>query len=55
MEEHLGRYLTNKEIVHHINHEGLDNRIENLQLMTASEHMKLHAKKKKRGNDGKFK
>ena len=32
MEEHLGRLLTATESVHHINGDGLDNRLENLQL-----------------------
>lgn len=45
MEKKLGRYLTTDEVVHHINHNGLDNRIENLQLMTRSEHTKLHVTK----------
>lgn len=31
------------EVVHHINQDKLDNRFDNLQLMTASDHMKLHA------------
>jgi len=42
IEKHLGRYLNKNEIVHHINNDVTDNRIENLQLMTQSEHIKLH-------------
>jgi hypothetical protein len=55
MEEFIGRYLNHDEVVHHKNENGLDNRIENLQLMTASEHMSYHAKNRKRNKDGKFK
>ena len=36
MEEYLGRYLTKKERVHHINYNRLDNRIENLYLCKSS-------------------
>lgn len=43
MENYLGRLLTRTEIVHHINHDTHDNRIENLQLFPDSaSHSKMH-------------
>lgn len=42
MEKHIGRLLNNNEVVHHKNKIRNDNRIENLQLMTLSEHARLH-------------
>ena len=42
IEKHIGRPVRVGENVHHINHNGLDNRIENLQLLKAGEHTTLH-------------
>lgn len=44
MMKHLGRDLTTDEKIHHINGNKLDNRIENLIVVTNSEHGKIHGK-----------
>ena len=45
MEEQIQRPLKPEEIVHHINGDKLDNRIENLEIMTNSEHTAEHHKR----------
>jgi hypothetical protein len=45
MEKHLGRYLERTECVHHINGDTMDDNLENLMVVSKSEHFRLHNEK----------
>lgn len=45
MEQHIGRKLDKFEYVHHINGNPLDNRIENLSIVTPKKHQSIHLQK----------
>ena len=42
VEDAIGRRLTSSEHIHHINGDKLDNRLDNLVILTCSEHTKIH-------------
>lgn len=45
VEKHIGRYLTNKEVIHHIDENKTNNNIENLMLFpTQKTHASFHTK-----------
>lgn len=42
MEKHLDRYLTKKEVVHHIDENKQNNSIKNLEIVDRSKHRSIH-------------
>jgi len=44
VENHLNRILEANEVVHHKNRNKKDNKIENLEVLTAEEHRRLHGR-----------
>lgn len=58
MELHVGRRIQRDEVVHHKDHDHTNNALANLELLTHSEHSRLHRRedthKRKRNALGQF-
>ena len=46
MERHIGRFLREDEVVHHVNRIRDDNQLKNLRLMTKKEHQSMHMRER---------
>lgn len=54
MEAHLGRKLLPEEHVHHIDEDKANNDISNLEIVSNSQHRKIHSRTCKRDRRGRF-
>ena len=54
MEQQIGRYLTEDEIVHHKDGDKSNNDISNLQIMTKSKHAEHHYTERAKDENGNF-
>ena len=50
----FGWRLWPRDIVHHCNGDRMDNRVDNLEILTRSEHARLHAATQGRDDKGRF-
>ena len=46
MEKHINRALESWEVIHHIDHDRKNNKIENLEIMDNYQHSKIHSKER---------
>lgn len=53
-EESIGRFLRSDEVAHHINEVKSDNRVENLSVLNAAEHRRLHVRARNRLPNGRL-
>lgn len=54
MSQHLGRELLRTEVVHHLNGDPHDNRVDNLEIITQAEHAKKHDAERKKNSKGQY-
>lgn len=54
MERHLGRALTPDEHIHHEDEDTLNNSLDNLKIVSRSEHLSIHVQERPRGYRGRF-